>query len=185
MSVSRGRSVPESSSVNTVSSQVEHVDSQQTLIIAPVIAARGLMLISSSPSEMCFSAASVSAVTAVLELLVLVLESSEELERDSGLVSEVGGGGDRGRAGGRDGGGGGEERGGSSSATDITLKEEKESRPTERPERTRTDPGAIWCFVRTAVDCVCPGVPLAAPRPMAAQRLPRGEGGGQREGQVD
>ncbi len=61
----------------------------------PVMAASWLTLMSSSPSEMCLSAASVPAVTVLLlELLVLlVLDSSEELEGDAGLRSGLGGGG--------------------------------------------------------------------------------------------
>lgn len=78
-----------------------------------------MMLMSSSPSEMCFRAASVSAVT-VLELLELPVGSSEELEGDPAGRE---GAGDRGGGGG--GGGNGEMRGGSSSATDMILHEEK------------------------------------------------------------
>lgn len=52
----------------------------------PVMAACWLTLISSSPSEMCLTAASVSTLL-LLGLLGLVLESSEELQEDSGLGS--------------------------------------------------------------------------------------------------
>lgn len=82
------------------------------------MAASWLTVMSSSPSEMCFRAASVSGVT---ELLELDSEKEEELEGDAGLGSGSG----RGEGDGERGGGRGEERGGSSSATDISLQEEK------------------------------------------------------------
>lgn len=66
---------------------------------SPVRAARWLTLMSSSPSEMCFRAASVTALLLLVELLVL--ESSEELDTDAGLGSGTGGGGDGEGAGGR------------------------------------------------------------------------------------
>lgn len=69
------------------------------MMMVPVMAAGWLALMSSSPSEMCFRAASVPAVT-VLELL----DSSEEVEGDAGPASR---GGDGERAGWREGGGGG------------------------------------------------------------------------------
>lgn len=69
------------------------------MMMVPVMAAGWLALMSSSPSEMCFRAVSVPAVT-VLELL----DSSEEVEGDAGPAS---GGGEGERAGGREGGGGG------------------------------------------------------------------------------
>lgn len=55
----------------------------------PVMAACWLTLISSSPSEMCLTAASVSTLL-LLGLLGLVLESSEELQEVSGLGSGPG-----------------------------------------------------------------------------------------------
>lgn len=72
----------------------------------PVMAACWVTLMSSSPSEMCLSAASVT--TLLLKLLVLlvllVLQASGELDGDDGLVSG---------------------RGGSASSPDTSLQEDR------------------------------------------------------------
>jgi len=91
------------------------------VMMIPVRGANWVALMSSSPSEMCFSAASVSAVTVLL--LLLELESSEEVEGDTGVHSARA---DRDAAGERGGGRKGEQGAGSSSATNITLPEEKQ-----------------------------------------------------------
>lgn len=78
-----------------------------------------LTLISSSPSEMCFKAASVPAVTVLVELLEGEEEDDEEDEElQGGPTAEEGQGAGRG--------GGGEQKGGCSSATDIILQKEKQ-----------------------------------------------------------
>lgn len=87
----------------------------------PVMAVCWLTLISSSPSEMCLTAASVSTLL-LLGLLGLVLESSEELQEVSGLGSgpapSPGGEGQEG--------GIAREEGGTLRSPDDRLEEEKE-----------------------------------------------------------
>ena len=85
----------------------------------PVMAASWLMLMSSSPSEMCLNAPSVPAVTTLLLLEEVELLEELDSEEVEGDVGPGGGGHGEGAGGGR-----GEERGGSSCATDITLQEE-------------------------------------------------------------
>lgn len=96
-------------------------------MMIPVMAACWVTLMSSSPSEMCLSAASVT--TLLLKLLVLlvllVLQSSGELDGDDGLVSG---------------------RGGSASSPDTSLQEDR------RRSVLKTNlhfPGDTWLPVRT------------------------------------